>query len=440
MLEVNIESLVYTGAGLGRLPDGKVVFVPGALPGELATVELTADKGRYANASLVEIVDKSPERIDPACPHYATCGGCPWQVINYQAQLAWKRRFVVDALTRIGKLAEADTLVSEPLASPASWHYRNKVEFALVADPRGRLALGTHEARSNLAKPIKQCLLLPKALAELPETLSGTLNYALASEATKPYRVAIRHSTNSSQTELALYSTPSGMRRAFVAKLLGDTGQFSSIVRVLTKSDDASRDVRKTEVLHGRGHWSERLSGIRYTVSAASFFQVNTAVAEHMVNHLLQLAKPKGKHIWDLYCGVGTFTLPLARSGATVSAVEIAGSSLRDLERNLANAALDDAVDVYPGDVARVIAEPASGLQNPELIIADPPAAGMDATVVDAIAASGTSMLIYVSCDPQTLARDTARLTEHGYRLIEARLFDLFPQTYHVETIALFTK
>jgi 23S rRNA (uracil1939-C5)-methyltransferase len=416
-----------------------VVFVPGALPGELATVELTADKGRYANASLVEIVDKSPERIDPACPHYATCGGCPWQIIDYQAQLSWKRRFVVDALTRIGKLAEADTLVSEPLASPATWHYRNKVEFALVADQRGRLALGTYEAGSKQATPIKQCLLLPEVLSKLPENLSGVLNYALASEATKPYRVAIRHSTNNSQTELALYSTPSGMRRAFVAKLLGDTGHFSSIVRVLTKSDDASRDVRKTEVLFGRGHWTERLSNFRFTVSAASFFQVNTAVAEQMVSYVLALANPKGKHIWDLYCGVGTFTLPLARAGASLSAVELAGSSLRDLDRNLASAALDDIVEINPGDVARAIAEPTS-LTPPDLIIVDPPAAGLDAAVIDAIATSGTSELIYVSCDPQTLARDTARLAEHGYRLQKARLFDLFPQTYHVETIAYFSR
>ncbi|MCL2632404.1 MAG: RsmD family RNA methyltransferase, partial [Coriobacteriia bacterium] len=312
---------------------------------------------------------------------------------------------------------------------------------------KNQLKLGMHPQGSHLPAPIDRCLLLSQDLSGLPETLRGALSYALAREPIQPYRAAIRHSQRTNQTELALWSLPSAMRRAFVAKLLAQAAPFDSIVRVLTGSDGAERDVRRTEVLHGRGHWTESLARERFTVSAPSFFQVNTEVAEAMVAAVLSLAGAEGHalarlHIWDLYSGVGSFTLPLAAAGATVSAVEWEGSSIRDLRRNLDLAGLTDSVDVLPGDVARVITELADqgNLEPPDLIIVDPPAAGMTQDVITALAQTKATRLIYVSCDPQTLARDTARLQAQAFKFNHAQLFDLFPQTYHVETIALFQR
>jgi 23S rRNA (uracil1939-C5)-methyltransferase len=291
-----------------------------------------------------------------------------------------------------------------------------------------------HEAGSHEQVAIERCLLLPETMVDLPGTLAGTLNYAIGNEPTWPYRLGIRHSVRTGQSEIALWSSPTGMRRAFVAQLLEQAFKANSYVRVLTRAEDASRDVIRTEVLAGRGHWTEDLAGIRFRISAPSFFQVNTAVAELMVSTVLELAEPDGRHIWDLYSGAGSFSLPLAQAGAEVSAVEIAGSSIRDLRRNLEATGLDDSIEVYPGDVARVIGE----LDAADLAIVDPPASGLDAAVITGIAEANIPELIYVSCDPQTLARDAARLQQLGYQLQSARPFDLFPQSYHVETIAVF--
>jgi len=439
--DVYIESLVYTGPGLGHLDDGKVVFVPGGLPGDIVRVEIASDRGRYAQGLLVEVLEATPHRVTAPCEYARVCGGCPWQELEYSHQLEWKRRFVVDALTRIGKIADAEELVEDTVPSPAQWHYRNKVEFSVFSTGR-RLQLGMHEAGSANELAVERCLLLPESLAELPKLLSGTLNYAMNNEAVWPYRVGIRHSERTGQNELALWSLPTGMRRAFIASLLEKSLPADSMVRVLTRADDSSRDVTKTEVLSGNGYWTERLAGLSYRISAPSFFQVNTDVADLMVDTVLDLARTHlggdiaGKAIWDLYSGAGSFTLPLAAAGALVSAVEIAGSSIRDLRRNLETHNLGDEVDVFPGDVARVLPQ----LSACDMAVVDPPASGLDRQVIHSIADADVRDLIYVSCDPQTLARDTQLLTRLGYHLLSARPFDLFPQTYHVECVAHLTR
>ncbi|MCL2135957.1 MAG: 23S rRNA (uracil(1939)-C(5))-methyltransferase RlmD [Coriobacteriia bacterium] len=433
--EVTIESLVYTGAGLSHLTDGRVVFVPGALPGDQVLIETTADKKRYSEAKVLDILDSSEHRLAAPCIYADVCGGCPWQTLGYEQQLIWKRRFIVDALVRIGGIPEADSLVSEACASPHIWNYRNKVEFS-VMNVNQRLQLVMHEAGSNQATAIKRCLLLPLHLTDLPGQLAGSLNYALQNEAVRPYRLGFRYSAQTKQSELALWSMPTGMRRHFVAQLLSQTVATSSLVRVLSRAEDASRDVLKTEVLSGRGYWSEDVLGTRYAVSAPSFFQVNTDVAELMVAYVMGLVARPDKHVWDLYSGVGTFSLPLAKAGATVSAVEIAGSSIRDLRRNLKASRLTETVDVFPGDTGRVIGT----LRPADLAIVDPPASGIDQNVTNQLIQAPLSDLVYVSCNPQTLARDAKRLDEGGFSLVSARPFDLFPQTFHVETIAVFRR
>jgi len=429
--QLYIESLAYTGAGLGYLPDGKVVFVQGGLPGDRVSIELNVQKRRYATAQLVELLEPGPRRVPATCDLAGICGGCPWQCLEYPEQLHWKRSFVVDALKRIGKVADAEQLVQAINASEKIWNYRNKVEFSTVSK-NGRLSLGKHPLNSTELVEVKRCHLLPKPFVDLPKQIAGTLNYAVSQEPVKPYRVGFRHSVRTGISELALWSTPSGMRRSFVAQLLTDAMKLDSLVRVLTRNQDSERKVVKTEILSGRGHWVEELSTRRLMISAPSFFQVNTPVAEAMVAKVLAIAEPADKQIWDLYCGAGSFTLPLAAAGAEVSAVEIAGSALRDLRRNLDAFALDEHVEVYSGDVGRALSE----LEPAHLAVLDPPRAGLSTTVVNQLLASAPEQLVYVSCDPQTLARDIAYLAAGGYQLLAAYPFDLFPQSYHVETIA----
>ncbi|MDR2957635.1 MAG: 23S rRNA (uracil(1939)-C(5))-methyltransferase RlmD [Coriobacteriales bacterium] len=436
--EVSISALAYTGLGLSHLADGKVAFVAGGLPGDRLVVEIINDKGNYVDAQLIRFVEKSGERLPAACQHAPTCGGCPWQCLAYPVQLAWKRRFVVDALLRIGHIETADNLVSEVHASPNAWHYRNKMEFTLFSDD-GRLKLGMYHQGSQQLVAINNCPLLPENLAGIPGSLAGSLSYAFGKDKVWPYRIGIRNSIRTNQSELALWSTPTGARRGFLTQLLGEILPASSLVRVLTRENNSKRQVIKTEVLSGRGHWTEHMAGVRFMVSAPSFFQVNTEVAETMVAKVLDLVAPAGKRIWDLYSGVGSFSLPMALAGGQVTAVEIAGSAIRDFHRNCRATGLDSQVGLISGDVARAFQD-SDQLTSADIAVIDPPRSGLQADTLAGLSKASLHELVYVSCDPQTLARDSARLAMAGFQLIAAYPFDLFPQSYHVETVAYFQR
>jgi len=445
-----VESLVYTGAGLGHLKNGKTVFVPGALPLDEVEIEITSEQARYAEGSVLRLIRASEHRIEAPCEYAELCGGCRWQTLVYSEQLVYKERFVVDALKRIGHIENAEELVAPIVGSGKTWHYRNKVEFSihdrlsvdsgtasrLASSDKARIHLTMHESGSLEQVAIARCLLLAERLFEAPGKIAGILNYALSGEETAPYRVGLRCSSVTSSSELALYSTPSGMRRGFMAKLFHEYHPFDSIVRVLTRNDTAERKAVKTEVLSGQGHWLEKLAGIIFRISAASFFQVNTPQAEAMVNRLLDLIDPHDRIVYDLYSGAGTFTLPLALAKAQVTAIEMAASSLRDLKRNLKSANLDSLVEIIAGDVEREL----NHLSGADIIVLDPPRSGLRRGVIDSLLRINAAEIVYVSCDPQTLARDSALLTAGGYHLVGAYPFDLFPQTYHVETIAHFSR
>ncbi|MDR1183534.1 MAG: 23S rRNA (uracil(1939)-C(5))-methyltransferase RlmD [Coriobacteriales bacterium] len=427
--DIRITALAYTGTGVARLTNGKTVFVEDAVAGDRVRVRIGDDRSNYARATITEMLEPSPERIEPACPHHAVCGGCSLQHLTYREQLRWKRRFVVDALTRIAAIDDAETLVSDIVASGETWGYRNRIE--MEAQRQGnRLALGFHAKGNATVVPVEQCLLFPTNLIDLPRRLAGTLNYALRNTDAPLKRVGVRMSRTSGDVELALWTEPGPCNRGFVANVLGDTLKTTSLVRVLTTGPLAKRTVKKVEVLSGRGYWREDIGAFRYRVSAPSFFQVNTPVATLMVDRVMADINPIAGRVLDLYSGVGTFTLPLAERTNDLCAVEAEGSSIRDLRRNLATYGLD--AEVLGGGVEYAGAE----LANAELIVVDPPRSGLSTGVRHLLAKALPPVLIYVSCNPSTLARDVKYFTAQGYHLKSAAPFDLFPQTYHVETVA----
>jgi 23S rRNA (uracil1939-C5)-methyltransferase len=414
------------------LPDGKTVLVSGGCPGDLVEIEVLEDKPRFARARVVEIVEPSPDRVAPPCPYFGVCGGCQWQHVSYEAQLSAKRDAVVDALTRIGRIQDADKLVAEVAASEAQYGYRNKVE--LVPDPESsRLTLGYHRAASHDVVGVDECLLLPKRLLKAPKSLTGALRYLSGANDLQISRVELRVAANTSDVELAIWTPPGGFPRAAAARTLGQALPLTSMVRVLHKGPVKERNVSKVEVLSGRGCWTERVAGTSFAVSAPSFFQVNTAVAELMTEALLGELETDGSDVaLDVYAGAGTFTLPIARSAGETIAIESYGSAVRDLRRNLEQNALH--ADVVGGDAEREMA----GIGHFDVAVVDPPRSGLSPAVIDAIAAGHPRVLAYVSCDPATLARDAERLRAAGLDLVSAKPFDLFPQSYHVETIATF--
>lgn len=433
MERLTIETLAHGGDSVAHLADGRAAFIPGAAPGDIVEVEIAEDHGRFVRARVANLVEPSPHRVDAPCPYFGVCGGCQWQHVSYEAQLEAKRDMVADALTRIGRLPEVS--VESCVPSQYEYGYRNKIELVASADARGRLTLGYMRAASDEVVPVDSCLLLPKKQIKLPKALAGALRYVSGESDLGVSRVAIRTSLATRDTEIALWTAPG----AFPRKAAGDTvrqaASATGVVRVLSRGEAKRRDIAGVEVLTGRGFWREHLGEFEYALSAPSFFQVNTVAAENLVRLVLDALAPDGSdRVLDLYAGAGTFTLPLAEFAGEVVAVEGAGSAVRDLRRNLESACLD--AEVAPGDAARALPE----LGAFDLAVVDPPRSGLHPSLVPALAAAGPVRVAYVSCDPATLARDASALRSVGYDLMSAVPVDLFPQTWHVETVAVFAR
>lgn len=434
---LTIESMAYQGAGVAHSEDGKTVFVEGALVGDVIEPLECLSQPNYDKCKRFELVEPSAYRVQARCPYGKDCGGCPWQELAYAEQLKWKRQFVVDALTRIGKVARAEELVGECVASPEQWHYRNKIELSSFMQ-NGKLGLGLKKKESHEHVRLDECLLLPKKLTGMPKNLAGALNYSMRDSADKLMRVAVRSSVNTGSTEVGLFMRPSGVQRGLVAKTLAASSEFTSLTRVIFTGEMAERKVKQVEVLSGAGYWQEQLAGNGYKISAPSFFQINSFIAEAMINKCKDIVESleldSSAHVADLYSGAGTFTLPLARWFDNVSAIESYGSSIRDLRRNLEEQQLY--AEVIGGDVARELA----ALNPAQFAVIDPPRSGLRPEAVQALLEYKVPNLMYVSCNPSTMARDIGLLVQGGYELKEATPFDQFPQSYHVECVALLSK
>lgn len=432
---VRVERMAYGSAGVGRLASGKAVFVEGAVAGDVAEVVVTDEKPRLAFARAARIVEPSPDRAQkPLCPHALECGGCAWSQLAYDVQLAHKRACVVDALVRNAHVERerAEELVAPCAPSKRQTGYRNKLELACGTDAAGRFTLGFHrEGTHDIVEPAT-CPLAVRYIERAPRALRGALRFLQGSQDLGIYRVGVRGSVRTKSVEVALWTPPSAFPRTAVAKTLVDALRATSVVRVLAEPGRA-RKVKKVEALEGKGLWEESLADARFFTTAPSFFQVNTAQAERLVDLVMEgLEIEQGSYVADLYAGGGTFSVPLARAGADVVAVEVAGSSVRDLRRNADANRVE--VEAVCGDVARELPE----LGELDALVVDPPRAGLEPSVVDSIAAARPARVAYVSCDPQTWARDVERFASRGFRLARVTPVDMFPQTYHVETVSIF--
>jgi len=402
---VEVTTPVYGGECIGRLPDGRAVFVPYTLPGEQVRVELVEEKRGFARARLVEVVRPSANRITPRCAHYAVCGGCHYQHADYATQLRIKGAVVRDQLERIGGIANPP--VAEVAPSPAAWNYRNTVQFHLTPDGKiGYQGWGTHRV-----VPISECHLPEEALNQIwpqldLEPLPGI------------ERIELRLGTDD-EALLALESSDLAAPEFSVDFPLSAV-HLSPAGKLILAGDD---------------YLLMKIHGRVFKVSAESFFQVNTAQAEAMVSHVLELLPLDDKKtVLDIYSGVGLFSAFIAPRVKRCIGVEMSESACDDYAVNLDEF---DNVELYVGAAEEIL--PALNL-HPDIVVVDPPRAGIERTALDAIIHLQPQTLVYVSCDPATLARDVKRLVAGGYSLQQVTPFDLFPQTYHVETVALMTR
>ncbi len=433
-LELTCERMSYGPDAVAHDAEGRTVFVSGAVAGDKVRAVVDREEGRWAHARASELLEASPERVTLACPYVGACGGCPWGALAYEFQAHAKRSGVVDALARIGRMGHerAESLVA-PLVSPSEpWGYRNKVELA-VASEGGRTTLGMHAAGDAGVIRVKSCRLLDKGHAGAVKSVAGALSYLAGRHPVELERVGIRVSRRTGDVEVALWDRPGAFPRAQAAKVLADALRPTSVVRVMQKGPAKARRIAGVECLSGAGSWGEVVGDERMRVSAPSFFQVNTKGAEKLVELVMDALRPaEDEEAMDLYCGAGTFTLPLARRAGFVSAVESYGPAVRDLRRNLETAGLDN-VDPIGGDAGREFPD-----TDADVIVVDPPRAGLAADVVSRLSEQPARAIAYVSCDPATLARDLGRFEEAG-TFVAKRVtpVDLFPQTYHVETVTL---
>ena len=432
--QLRIERMSYGPDAVAHDASGKTVFVSGAVAGDLVRAVIDREESRWSHARTVEVIEPSRERVTPACPFAAQCGGCPWASLTYEAQAQAKRSEIVSNLARIGRMgAEAAEKLVSPLVCPSEpWGYRNKVELA-VSRERGRIVLGMHGHGEQDVVRVKSCMLLDKAHAGAVKSVAGALSYLAGSHDLDLERVGIRVSRRTRDVEVALWDRPGAFPRAQVAKVLADALRPTSVVRVMQKGPAKARRIAGVECLSGAGSWGELVGDERMRVSAPSFFQVNTKGAEKLVELVMEALDPQpDEEAMDLYCGAGTFTLPLARRAGFVSAVESYGPAVRDLRRNLETAGLDN-VDPIGGDAGREFPD-----TDADVIVVDPPRAGLAADVVARLSEQPARAIAYVSCDPATLSRDLARFQEAGtFSPVRVTPVDLFPQTYHVETITL---
>lgn len=405
IFDVEMTALGYGGEAIGRLPDGRAVFVAFALPGELVRLVLTEEKRGFARARLVEILRASPDRIPARCPHFTICGGCHLQHLPYERQLQAKTDTVCDQLQRIAGLQNVTVLPAIP--SPQQWNYRNAVQFHLT--PEGKP--GFQAAAGSRVVNIREC--------HLPEAVINETWPLLDFEGlTGIERVALR--CGAGDNMMAVLESQDIELPELEVDLPISVVHLSPAGSIVMAGDD-------TLVLEVKDR--------AFRVSAGAFFQVNSAQAASMVDFVCAHL-PAGPQVTllELYCGVGLFSAFLAPSVGRLLAVELSEAACDDFAVNLDEF---DNVELYIGAAEQVL----PGLQvKPDAVLLDPPRAGLDKAALDAILNLAPQHIVYVSCDPSTLARDVRRLLAGGYRLELVQPFDMFPQTYHVETVALLSR
>ncbi|QWT18029.1 23S rRNA (uracil(1939)-C(5))-methyltransferase RlmD [Collinsella sp. zg1085] len=436
-MQLSIESMVYGPEGLAHMPDGKAVFVMRGLIGDTVDVHLLEDGPRFARAEVREILEPSPYRVSACAPEILLCGGAPWGCLSRSAQHAAKRNNLISTLTRIGAFSPdwVNARLQPIKFAKDAWGYRNKIELSPTTIG-GKLKLGMHAINSPEIIPINSWPLFEASAAKSVKAVVGALQYLGNSRDLQLERVGIRASRRTKALEIALWTPTGAFPRAQVARVLSDAVRTTSIVRVMSKGENKARRVQGVEALSGEGSWTERIGSETMRLSAPSFFQVNTAAAEILIDTVMDGLKVQPHETaLDLYCGAGTFTLPLARRAEFVAAVEAYGPAVRDLRRNLEIAKLDN-VDVIGGDAVREFPD-----EEADVLVVDPPRAGLKPEAIKLIARSGARAFTYVSCDPATLARDLRRIEDEGTYTVESITpVDLFPQTYHIETAVFLSR
>jgi 23S rRNA (uracil1939-C5)-methyltransferase len=435
-LELTIDTLAYGGAGVART-DGYVVFVTGAVPGDRVRAVIGKRKRAYAEARALEILEPSPDRIEPVADH----PGAPWQVLSYERQLEVKQGQVDEALRRIGKL---DGFALEPIVPATSqWRYRNKLEYSFGTDESGALVCGFHApGRWDEIVAMDDCLLASEPANAARRRIvqwcreQGLTAYDRRSGEGLLRNLVVREGRHADAIQVRLVTSAGQLDRDSL--ILAGDGLDGLDGLLWTRVDSVAETTHggQTELLAGSDRFEVVLGGMRFEVSAQAFFQTNTEMAERLYQLAIEYAAPVGfERVYDLYCGIGTIGLLLSPRVAEVWGLELVPEAIADAIAN-ARANEIDNTHFFAGDVRLAMRDLVERAGRPDVLVVDPPRAGLSQKVVRRIIEASPSRVVYVSCNPTTLAPNAAQLVEAGYELVRVRPVDMFPQTPHIECVA----
>jgi 23S rRNA (uracil1939-C5)-methyltransferase len=432
-LTLTVDTLAYGGAGVARL-EGYVVFVQGGIPGDTVRVEVGKSKRAYAEARVLEVVTPSPDRIEPVAKH----PGAPWQVIPYAKQLEIKVEQVDDALKRIGRL---DGYTLEPIVPAVEeWRYRNKLEYSFGKDESGRLICGFHApGRWEDIVEVNDCMLASEKSNEAREEIVAWCR----AQGLEPYdrrtnqgflrNLVVREGRRSGEIQVRLVTSPGKLDGESLADA---TSTPDGLLWTRLESVAETTAGGQTELLSGVERLEEQIGNLSISISGEAFFQTNTEMAERLYAIAVEYADLKGfERLYDLYCGIGTIGLLMAPRVAELWGLEIVEDAISDAIANGRRNEIDNA-HFFAGDVRLAMRDLVERAGRPDVLVVDPPRAGLSQKIVRRVIEAAPKRIVYVSCNPTTLAPNAAQLVEAGYELTKVRPVDMFPQTPHIECVA----
>lgn len=443
LLRLQIEGYGSDGAGISHMEDGRVVFIKGGLNGELCEVKLLKVGKTAAWGRVEELLEPSPHRRESDCSFYPKCGGCQLRHMSYEEELEFKRKRVEEALRRIGGV---DTKVSVIHGAKESQRYRNKVQFPVSSTEKG-INIGFYRARSHDVIDVEDCLLQPEVATKLRQAVKDWMTqFGVPGYDEQTHKGLVRHvyvRTNREGESLCVLVV-NGKKLPHEKELVELLRQAEPKLKGITIS--MNRD--KTNVilgsafrtLWGQDYLEDQLCGMQFRLSPQSFYQVNREQTEVLYSRATEFAQLTGKEtVLDLYCGIGTITLAMAKKAGRVIGAEVVEAAVEDARENAHRNGITN-VEFICADAGEAAKALAMRGERPNVICVDPPRKGLSLPVIEAIVKMAPERVVYVSCDPGTLARDVNLLTEHGYRLEKAEACDLFPRTVHVEAIIMMTR
>ena len=433
-LELTVDRLAYGGNGVARREDGYVVFVAGAVPGDRVRAEVGKSKKAYAEARAVDILEPSPDRIAPRADH----PGAPWQVLPYERQLEVKAEQVADALRRIGHL---EGFALDPIVPAVEqWRYRNKLEYSFGTADDGTLVCGFHAPGSwERIVHVEDCLLASeRGNAARRAALEWCRGKGLRAYDRRAHEgllrnLVVREGRRTGELQVRLVTSDAALDTTGLAEASGADSVLWTRAAGVAETTAGGR----TEVVHGSDAIDEEIAGLTVRLSAEAFFQTNTEMAERLYALAADAAGLNGwERVFDLFCGIGTIALSLAPRAGEVWGLELVEEAVADA---IANARRNEIAGVrfFAGDVRLALRELVQRSVRPDVLVVDPPRAGLSGKIVRRILEAAPKRIVYVSCNPTTLAPNAAQLVEGGYALRRVGPVDMFPQTPHIECVAL---